>query len=273
MSAFEFYLRTGRRIASMAVGLETKFNPWHDPDDGRFTFAGQGRYFPGPGRSRNTRSNGFRSGGGSFGGGGASGSWGSNPRTESRIRGRGGSGGEGGATGSSRSPPVNQPSPVSQPPSATSIAAPPRQGNQASRERRLTVRKSGYEFSIDAHARTRLVSGEIRLQPESRSRRSQANAGIPDRRDSDDGGHFIAARFNGPREWFNHFAQDANFNRGVYRSIEDEWAKAVRAGRRVFVEIVPHYRGVSMRPHRLDIVWFIDGERFYRGLPNDKQGR
>jgi hypothetical protein len=25
--------------------FETKFNPWHDPEDGRFTFAGQGRYF------------------------------------------------------------------------------------------------------------------------------------------------------------------------------------------------------------------------------------
>jgi hypothetical protein len=41
-SAFEYFLRTGRRIADP---LETKFNPWHDPDDGRFTFANQGRYF------------------------------------------------------------------------------------------------------------------------------------------------------------------------------------------------------------------------------------
>lgn len=42
MSAFEYYLRTGRRGAKPDL-LETKFNPWHDPDDGRFTFAGQGR--------------------------------------------------------------------------------------------------------------------------------------------------------------------------------------------------------------------------------------
>ena len=37
-SAFENYLRTGRQ----ADRLETKFNPWHDPENGRFTFAGQG---------------------------------------------------------------------------------------------------------------------------------------------------------------------------------------------------------------------------------------
>lgn len=41
-SAFELYVRTGRWVAEP---VETKFNPWHDPDDGRFTFAGQGGYF------------------------------------------------------------------------------------------------------------------------------------------------------------------------------------------------------------------------------------
>ena len=46
-SAFEIYLRTGRQIGAAAAAPETKFNPWHDPKDGRFTFAGQGRYFPG----------------------------------------------------------------------------------------------------------------------------------------------------------------------------------------------------------------------------------
>ena len=43
MSAFELYLRTGQRPLCAAV--EIKFNPWHDPEDGRFTTLGQGRYF------------------------------------------------------------------------------------------------------------------------------------------------------------------------------------------------------------------------------------
>src|SRR3546814_5366045 len=25
--------------------VEVKFNPWHDPEDGRFTFSGRGRYY------------------------------------------------------------------------------------------------------------------------------------------------------------------------------------------------------------------------------------
>lgn len=38
MRAFGFYLRTGRRLAATASPIETKFNPYHDPKDGRFTF-------------------------------------------------------------------------------------------------------------------------------------------------------------------------------------------------------------------------------------------
>lgn len=48
-SVFSRWLRTGRLpLVRSADGLELKFNPWHDPADGRFTFAGSGqRYGPG----------------------------------------------------------------------------------------------------------------------------------------------------------------------------------------------------------------------------------
>jgi hypothetical protein len=44
-SAFSWWLRTGRLPPAVSPdGLELKFNPWHDPADGRFTFAGAGRH-------------------------------------------------------------------------------------------------------------------------------------------------------------------------------------------------------------------------------------
>jgi hypothetical protein len=138
---------------------------------------------------------------------------------------------------------------------------------------RLNIPQNGYNFSIDAHSRPRQIYGELQLKPETRSKRAQLNAGKPDRRDTDHGGHFIAVRFNGPREWFNHFAQDANFNRGEYRALEDKWAKAVRSGKRVFVDIVPHYRGTSMRPYELDVIWIINGEKFRKRFANEVGGR
>lgn len=43
--AFEHYVRTGVRLSARTMAVELKFNPWHDPENGRFTFIGQGRYF------------------------------------------------------------------------------------------------------------------------------------------------------------------------------------------------------------------------------------
>lgn len=37
--SFEFYLRTGLQLIPPAEELEQKFNPYHDPYNGRFTFA------------------------------------------------------------------------------------------------------------------------------------------------------------------------------------------------------------------------------------------
>lgn len=50
--AFSYWLRTGRRVASPKDrDVEHKFNPWHDPRDGKFTFAGAGRYAAGGSRA------------------------------------------------------------------------------------------------------------------------------------------------------------------------------------------------------------------------------
>lgn len=56
ISAFSYFLRTGRRLPQLGGSLERKFNPWHDPEDGRFTFAGQGRYFGASGRTQSDSS-------------------------------------------------------------------------------------------------------------------------------------------------------------------------------------------------------------------------
>jgi hypothetical protein len=51
VSAFSIWLRSGKwpLEAARPDGIEVKFNPWHDPADGRFTFAGAGRVHGGAG--------------------------------------------------------------------------------------------------------------------------------------------------------------------------------------------------------------------------------
>lgn len=170
--AFSLYLRTGRRIAPAAV--EVKFNPWHDEEDGRFTFAGQGRYF--------------------------------------------------GAGGYSAGPGTPDP-------------------GKARNDDGLSDRS-----------------------------RNQAQAGKPNRLEGHDGGHFIAARFNGPSDSYNHFAQNSNFNRGSYRVMEDSWAKELRGGHKVFVDIEPLYHGASKRPYQLNVTWYVDGRKSFKKFPNEAKG-
>ncbi|WP_242141259.1 DNA/RNA non-specific endonuclease [Sphingomonas sp. TREG-RG-20F-R18-01] len=114
------------------------------------------------------------------------------------------------------------------------------------------------------------MSGTLELAyTQVRSKTAQAQAGGADRRPTDDGGHYIAARFNGPTDAFNHFAQDANFNRGEYRFLEDQWARARRAGRDVTVKIVPSYDGASKRPSVINIWFTINGHEERVRIPNE----
>jgi hypothetical protein len=206
----------------------------------------------------------------SFDGAGATGSWDNTHREVDKFGGAGASG-----NWSNSNPNTAH--------SARDTVASPRGQVGVNNSRQLeqfrSVERNGYEYKIDSAGRTRQVSGTLTLSGNQvRSRTAQARAGASDRRKDDDGGHYIAARFNGPRDAFNHFAQNANFNRGAYRQQEDEWAQAQRAGKRVTVNIVPHYEGSSQRPSRIDVLYNTDGYKSskifwngYKGINDGEQ--
>jgi hypothetical protein len=86
---------------------------------------------------------------------------------------------------------------------------------------------------------------------------------------ADDGGHYIAPRFKGPTDAFNHFAQNRTVNRGRYRVMEDRWAQALKQGKKVYVEIRPAYAGHSKRPFRLDVKFDINGQQSIDRFSNE----
>ena len=265
--AFSFWLRTGRlpRWAQPAPP-EVKYNPWHDPDDGRFTFAGTGRYFgrgsTGGDRTRTPSARmaekpkepfgGYGGGGRGFNGGGASGSWDAPEARPQRNH-------DAKRTASNTAAP--------------SAATPETDAAIRARNNKRNwrhIERNGYEWKIDPIGSPRQIAGTIKFSvAPRRSRTAQRRAGGPDRRPSDDGGHYIAARFGGPAEDFNHFAQDANFNRGLWRTLENQWASETRARRRVDVKIVPLYEGLSRRPYLINVWFWIDGEKMSQKFPNE----
>jgi len=248
---------------------EIKFNPWHDPDDGRFTFAGTGRYFgrggtrgearpgAGLGRGRRDSSRGDSEGQvqAGFDGGGAE-RVKPAPAVEPRRN---------GGLQLRHNQPPNGPSP---PPSRASSSRPLAPVDDSRNWR--TERKNGYSYHIDPLGRTRRVYGTLNQNAlQRRSRSAQRRAGVPDRRTTDQGGHYIARRFNGPTEAFNHFAQDASFNRREYLELENRWAEAIRTGKHVYVSIEPAYEGSSQRPSEIVVEYWISGVRRIATFPNE----
>ena len=283
--------------------LELKFNPWHDREDGQFTFAQQGS----------------RSGSG----GGASGSWDppskTRPKPKPKPKPR---------VIPTRPAPVikrrkvvikSPPNPIASPPSVsreapvsdkpapnpkltgTPVDGAPGAGAAAAAAAitaaatatsavaaaataagtstvgatgTMAVQTGGYRFSRDAQGRSGTASGALRRQPDQvRSRSVQRNAGKPDRQPSDHGGHLIARRFGGPEIPENHIAQAANINRGLYRRLENKWDKALRKGKEVEVEITPNYTGSSKRPDFLEVRYKINGVRHKKVISNARKGK
>lgn len=136
------------------------------------------------------------------------------------------------------------------------------------------VVRNGHSYTLDSNDRTVSVTGTLSLASDpQRSRSAQSAAGGSDRLTPDDGGHYIAARFNGPTDTFNHFAQDANFNRGGYRVLESGWANDIKAGKQVYVAITSSYSGPSRRPSMINVVYSINGQRGSQQFPNSFKGK
>lgn len=136
------------------------------------------------------------------------------------------------------------------------------------------VSRNGYRYTLDSHGRPTKIEGQLVLNPsQGRDRSVQLAAGGKDRKPSDVGGHYVARRFNGPLDDFNHFAQDGDFNNGSYKALENKWQKALDSGKSVYVLVKPAYPGDSLRPSTLEIVYKIDNQPVSVDLVNGPGGK
>ncbi len=122
------------------------------------------------------------------------------------------------------------------------------------------------------------VSGTLDLTKQDRNTYQQTKAGktagIKDGVEDDEGGHLIASIFNGPGEQINYAAMDGNLNKGAWKKMENDWAKALRKipPEAVEVEIVAVYEGNSKRPSSFEVFYAIDGEEYFRDFRNNAGG-
>lgn len=77
---------------------------------------------------------------------------------------------------------------------------------------------------------------------------AQRSAGGEFRKPDDDGGHLIGARFGGSPSTENLEAQNRQLNRGEFKAVENELARSIEAGDKVFVDVESFRPTGSERP-------------------------
>ena len=92
----------------------------------------------------------------------------------------------------------------------------------------------------------------------------------PGKLSGDDAGHLFADQFGGSPDLDNLVSQKSDLNRAVkntdnYRSMEREWSKALKSGKKVTdVDIKLTYENGSSRPSVFDVSYKIDDLKIIR---------
>lgn len=124
-----------------------------------------------------------------------------------------------------------------------------------------TYEKNGYTYQTDNLARTRQVSGSLRLEKEDRNPGIQKEVSKLGEK-SDQGGHIIGAQFAGSPDAFNLFPQNSDFNSGTWSksgwaNMEREWKSDLKDGKTVNVSVDLRYGDNSKRPNELYVRYEI----------------
>ena len=125
-----------------------------------------------------------------------------------------------------------------------------------------SLENNGYQFKRNDEGQLLHASGDLKLKNGIRDQKGQMLAGREDRRKSDDGGHLIGTRFDGPGGEEYLIPQDRHVNRSGYKALEDEWAYELNNENDVHVEISPIYHENSRRPDVVEGSYTVsDGNR------------
>lgn len=93
-------------------------------------------------------------------------------------------------------------------------------------------------------------------------------------REDDDGGHIQAHRLGGSSERTNLFPQNSNFNRGAYKVMENQIAKALEEGKdvgKVTVKLTYDDNNTT-RPSTVEVSYTIDGKPTVQTYKNEAGG-
>ena len=109
------------------------------------------------------------------------------------------------------------------------------------------------------------------LQLTQREGRLRHNPNTPGKEQGNQAAHLAADRFGGSPKLANLVSQSANVNQSSYRKLENKWAKAIKEGKTVKVEVNILYEDNGIRPSKFVITHTIDGKPTTTTISNTKK--
>ncbi|MBA0047868.1 DNA/RNA non-specific endonuclease [Mycobacteroides sp. LB1] len=131
--------------------------------------------------------------------------------------------------------------------------------DSAVREVEVTVGRNTAVFTVlDGHpARVDFLHRQtFDPVPERPSSETSAQGAVSSSHAGDDAGHMSAFRFTLDQEFANLFPQELNFNRGAFKTVENEWGVFIDRGGEVYarIDLIPP----SERPDKVAVEWVVN---------------
>ena len=104
----------------------------------------------------------------------------------------------------------------------------------------------------------------------SRNVKEQKESGGEERQEDDDGGHIIARILGGAEGEENLVPMRRTINRGDYKKMENEIAKALQESKKVTIHIDLEYNGASQRPSKIRAGYTIDDKKTIVEFDNEE---
>lgn len=92
-----------------------------------------------------------------------------------------------------------------------------------------------------------------------RDSRLPHKSNTPGKETGDHAGHLAGDRFGGSPDLDNLVSQSSNVNLSKYKKLENQWATAIKEGKKVSVNVKVNYDGTRLRPTSFEIKYNIDG--------------
>lgn len=130
---------------------------------------------------------------------------------------------------------------------------------------------NGNTYCTDKYGKVVSCDSEPRYTEEGiRNLKEQKESGGPERQEDDDGGHIIARVLGGAEGSENLVPMRRTINRGDYKKMENEIARALQDGKEVSIHVDLEYRENSQRPSKIKSTYLIDGKATEIQFENDE---